>query len=212
MLRHLALRLLRHSYNEPMSGSDHVKPARPALKLTYDDFVLFPDDGKRHELIDGEHYVTPSPNVRHQAIQGELFGLLWTYLQTQPIGRVYTSRLDVVFSRFDVVEPDIVYVSHERSAKVVTKANLQGAPDLVIEIGSPSTRQRDETIKRHLYERFGVIEYWVVDPDIDVVRVYKRVGDAGFGRPIELSREAGDVLTTDLLPVLSLPLARIFRD
>jgi Uma2 family endonuclease len=207
----VAVHVLRDGYNEPMSGSDHVKPASPGLKLTYDDFVLFPDDGKLHELIDGEHYVTPSPNVRHQQIQGDLFALMWTYLEAHPIGRVFTSRLDVVFSRFDVVEPDIIYLSHERAENVVTKANLQGAPELVIEIGSPSTRQRDETIKRHLYERSGVSEYWVIDPDIDVVRVYRRTGDS-FARPIELSREAGDVLTTSLLPGLELPLARIFRE
>jgi Uma2 family endonuclease len=198
-----------------MSGGDHVKPATsvPArLKLTYDDFVLFPDDGKRHELIDGDHYVTPSPNVRHQQIQGNVFAMIWNYLEAHPIGRVFTSRLDVVFSRFDVVEPDIMYVSHERAKTVLTTADLQGAPDLVIEIGSPSTRQRDETIKRHLYERSGVSAYWVVDPDIDVVRVYTRSSDSGFGRPVELSREAGDVLTTNLLPALDLPLTRIFRE
>ena len=192
-----------------------MKPATPAqpprLKLTYDDYVLFPDDGKLHELIDGEHYVTPSPNVRHQQIQGELFGLIWSHLQTHPIGRVFISPLDVVFSSFDVVEPDIMYLSHERASNVLTTANVQGAPELVIEIGSPGTRQRDETIKRHLYERSGVTEYWVVDPDIDVVRVYRRAGEA-FARPVELSREAGDVLTTDLLPGLELPLARILRD
>jgi Uma2 family endonuclease len=88
---------------------------------------------------------------------------------------------------------------------------VQGAPELVIEIGSPSTRQRDETIKRHLYERSGVSEYWVVDPDIDVVRVYRRTSER-FDRAIELSREAGEVLTTPLLAGLELPLARIFRD
>jgi Uma2 family endonuclease len=216
MVARLASRLLGHGYNEPMSGSDHVKPAAsvaPArLKLTYDDFVLFPDDGKLHELIDGEHYVTPSPNVRHQQIQGDLFARLWNYLEAHPIGRVFSSPLDVVFSRFDVVEPDIVFLSHERANNVLTKANLQGAPELVIEIGSPSTRQRDETIKRHLYERSGVSEYWVVDPEIDVVRAYTRTADGAFERPIELSREAGDVLTTDLLPGLDLPLVRIFRD
>jgi Uma2 family endonuclease len=204
--------VLGHGYNEPMSGSDRVKPARPGVKLTYDDFVLFPDDGKLHELIDGAHYVTPSPNVRHQQIQGDLFALMWNYLEANPIGRVFTSRLDVVLSRFDVVEPDIIYLSHERAESVVTKANLQGAPELVIEIGSPSTRQRDETIKRHLYEHSGVSEYWVIDPDIHVVRVYKRIGDGGFARPIELSREAGDVLTTTLLPGLELPLARILQE
>src|SRR6476660_2950332 len=71
-------------YNEPMPGHDAMKPAHPGVKLTYDDFVQFPDDGKRHELIDGEHYVTPSPNTKHQEILGNLFALIWTHLQVHP--------------------------------------------------------------------------------------------------------------------------------
>jgi Uma2 family endonuclease len=194
-----------------MSGTDRVKPASPGLKLTYDDFVLFPDDGKRHELIDGEHYVTPSPNMRHQQISGDLFGLIWRYLEAHPIGRIFHAPLDVVFSRYDVVEPDLLYVSNARAAEVLTSANVKGAPDLVIEIGSPGTRKRDETIKRHLYERSGVSEYWVVDPEVDVVRIYRRTGEP-FGRAIELSRDAEDLLTTPSLPDLAMPLARIFRE
>jgi Uma2 family endonuclease len=193
-----------------MSGSDYVKPASPGLKLTYDDFVLFPDDGKRHELIDGEHYVTPSPNMRHQQISMNLTLMIGGWLEAHPEGRLFYAPFDVVFSKFDVVEPDVLYVSNERS-NILTAPNVQGAPDLVIEIGSPSTRQRDETIKRRLYERSDVIEYWIVDPDIEVVRVYRRNGDS-FARPTELSREAGDALTTSLLPGLELPLARIFRE
>jgi Uma2 family endonuclease len=88
---------------------------------------------------------------------------------------------------------------------------VRGAPDLVIEIGSRSTRGRDETTKRRLYERAGVAEYWFVDPEVDTVRAYRREA-ARLARPLELSREAGDVLTTDLLPGLPLPLSRIFRD
>ena len=194
-----------------MSGSDRVKPAGPGLKLTYDDFVLFPDDGKRHELIDGEHYVTPSPNTRHQTIVGTLYFLIRAHLEKRPIGRVFVAPFDVVFSRFDVVEPDILYLSNERAAEVITPQHVRGAPELVIEIGSPGTRKRDETIKRHLYERSGVSEYWVVDPDLDLIRVYRREGE-GFGRAIELSREADDLLTTPLLPGLDLSLTRIFRD
>jgi len=193
-----------------MSGSDHVKPATPGLKLTYDDFVLFPDDGKRHELIDGEHYLTASPNMRHQQISMNLTLMIGSWLEAHPQGRLFYAPFDVVFSKFDVVEPDVLYVSNERS-NVLTAPNVQGAPDLVIEIGSPSTRQRDETIKRRLYERSNVVEYWIVDPDIEVVRVYRRSGDS-FARPSELSREADDVLTTDLMPGLELPLARIFRE
>ena len=191
-----------------MAGNDDVRPT--GVKLTYDDFVLFPDDGMRHELIDGEHYVTPSPNRKHQKVSGNLFLLIGSWLEQRPIGQLFYAPFDVVFSRFDVVEPDLLYMSNERATEVLTQANVQGAPEIVIEIGSPGTRKRDETIKRRLYERTGVSEYWIVDPDIDVVRVYRRQGDE-FDRPIELRAESGDVLTTPLLPELQLPLARIFR-
>ena len=181
------------------------------MKLTYDDFVLFPDDGKRHELIDGEHYVTAAPNTKHQQVVTELIFLVRSWLEDHPIGRVFTAPFDIVLSQFDVVEPDLLYLSHERAEDVLTAQHLRGAPELVVEIGSPSTRQRDETIKRHLYERTGVSEYWFVDPELDVVRVYRREGER-FTRPMELSREAGDILTTPLLAGLTLPLDRIFRE
>jgi Uma2 family endonuclease len=137
--------------------------------------------------------------------------LIAGWLEDRPIGQIFYAPFDVVFSRYDVVEPDLLYVSNARTPAVLTPANVQGAPDLVIEIGSPGTRQRDETIKRHLYERSGVSEYCVVDPEIDVVRVYRRTGER-FDRAIELSREGGEVLTTPLLPGLALSLARIFRE
>ena len=195
-----------------MPGSDDVTPATPGgaprLKLTYDDYLLFPDDGKRHELIDGEHYVTPSPNLRHQAISGRLYLLIGTWLRDRSTGQIYYAPLDVILSRFDVVEPDLLYVSNERAAEILGQY-VTGAPDLVIEIGSPITRRRDETIKRNLYEGSGVTEYWVVDPEIDVIRVYRRSGER-FERPVELSAEAGDVLTTPLLPGLEIPLAHVF--
>ena len=117
----------------------------PRVKLTYDDFVLFPDDGKRHELVDGEHYVTPSPNTRHQQISGDLFALIWTYLEAHLVGRVFHAPYDVVFSDCDVVAPDLLYVSNERAAEVVTAQHVQGVPDVVVEIASPGTRKRDET-------------------------------------------------------------------
>jgi Uma2 family endonuclease len=181
----------------------------PGVKLTYDDFLLFPDDGLRPELIDGEHYVTAAPNLKHQQIIGSLYLLVAQWLEQHPVGQILLSPFDVVFSKFDVVEPDLLYLSNERAATVLTPANAQGVPELVIEVGSPSTRRRDETIKKRLYERVGVDEYWVFDPELDVVRVYRRVGER-FERPSELSCEAGDVLTTRLLPGLELPLTRLF--
>jgi len=167
---------------ELVPGNDDMRLSSPGVKLTYDDFVLFPDDGKRHELIDGEHYVTPSPNRKHQKISGNLFLLIGTWLEQHPIGQIYFAPFDVIFTMFDVVEPDLLYMSNERAAEVLTDANVRGAPELVIEIGSEGTRRRDETIKRRLYERAGVSEYWVVDPEIDIVRVYLAARTVSSGR------------------------------
>jgi len=192
-----------------MPGRDEMKPASSGVKLTYDDFVHFPDDGKRHELIDGEHYVTPSPNTKHQQVSGRLYLLIGTWLETNPTGQLFYAPYDVVISRFDIVEPDLLYFSNDRAATAITVLHATSAPDLVVEIGSPGTRKRDETIKRRLYERSGVLEYWVVDPEIDLIRVYRRTNDT-FDRPIELSREAGEVLSTALLPGLPIPLAKVF--
>jgi Uma2 family endonuclease len=194
-----------------MSGSDAVRPAQSRIRLTHADFELFPEDGKRHELIDGEHYVTPSPNTRHQTVALNLAVLIGNYLDAHPVGRLFMAPFDVVLTDVDVVEPDLVYVSLERVVDVLTPKHVRGAPDLVAEIGSTSTRARDETIKRRLYERAGVPEYWYIDPDVDMVRVYRREGDH-FARPSELSRESGDVLATALLPGLEMPLVRIFRE
>ena len=187
-----------------------MTPSSPGVKLTYDDFVQFPDDGLRHELIDGEHYVTPSPNTRHQAISLQLTLLIGNWLNRNPIGRLFYAPFDVVFSKFDVVEPDLLYLSNERVSDALTPLHVHGVPELVIEIGSPGTRKRDETIKRRLYERAGVEEYWVVDPEIDTIRVYRREAKT-FARVVELSSEARDVLTTSLLPGLEIPLPRVFR-
>jgi Uma2 family endonuclease len=194
-----------------MAGSDQVKPANSGVKLTWDDFVHFPDDGKRHELIGGEHYVMPPPNLRHQAISRNLLFLIQSFLQTHPIGRVYCAPLDVILSQFDVVEPDLLYVSNERREELLSGQWVTGAPDLVVEIGSPSNRRHDETIKRRLYERFAVAEYWVVDPELDAIKVYRRTGER-YERVAELMLEDDDVLTTPLLPGLEMTLARIFCD
>src|SRR5262249_8156590 len=195
-----------------MSGPDPMMPNAPGEKLTYDDFVLFPDDGRRHELIDGEHYVTPSPNLKHQRVLGSLHGLVWSSLEEHPVGKVFPSPFDVVFTKFDVVEPDLLYMSNERAAGILTPQNVRGVPELVVEIASRSTRKRDETLKRRLYEREGVSEYWVVDPALDVIRIYRRSDEGGFARPIELSRERHDVLTTPFLDGLQMSVERIFRE
>jgi len=182
-----------------------VRPGHSPTKLTYADFVLFPDDGLRHEIIDGEHYVTPAPVTRHQRISRNLLYLIQSYLEGQPIWEVFHAPYDVLLSNFDIVEPDLVYISNER-AKFITSKNLQGPPDLAIEILSPGTRRRDERLKRDLYERVGVLEYWLVDPERDVIRVYRSSGGS-FQGPVQYART--DVLTSPLMPGLELPLDRI---
>jgi Uma2 family endonuclease len=188
-----------------------MKPAGQGVKLTYDDYVLFPDDGKRHELIDGEHFVTPTPKRKHQAVSSNLHGLIWSYLQTQPIGRIFSAPFDVILSNFDVVEPDLLYISSDRMAQIETSPWVRGAPSLVVEIISPGTRKRDVIVKRRLYDRFGVDEYWIVDPELDSIDVYRRV-EGRLERTVDLSFERGEVLTTPLLPGLSLPLSKVFED
>src|SRR4249920_1493782 len=132
-----------------------LEPERSSPKLTFADYLLFPDDGLRHEIIDGEHYVTPSPATRHQRFSLSLLHLIQSYLDVQPTGELFSAPFDVVLSFTDVVVPDLIYLSRAR-AHLLTAKNLQGAPDLVVEILSPSTRPRDERLKRDLYERVGV--------------------------------------------------------
>lgn len=185
-----------------------LEPERSSTKLTFADYLLFPDDGLRHEIIDGEHYVTPSPVTRHQRIAGNLYYFIRAYLENHPIGEVFMAPFDVLLSNFDIVVPDLVYVSRGR-AHLITSKNLQGAADLVIEILSPSTRRRDERLKRDLYERVGVEEYWVVDPERDVIEVY-RSARGEFSKAVQYA--PGQVFSTPLLPGLELPVNSILSD
>lgn len=177
-------------------------------KLTYDDYLLLPEDGLRHEILDGEHYVTASPFVRHQRISGRIYRPLSTWIEERDLGEVFYASVDVVLSPHDVAVPDLFYISKER-AGIITEKNIQGAPDLIVEIISPSTRLRDEGIKLQRYSVLGVKEYWMVYPDRQITRVH-RGGGAGFRLAAELSAAAGDVLTTPLLPGLEIPLTEIF--
>ena len=195
-----------------MGGDDTMQRVQqPDTRLTYDDFLLFPDDGRRHELIDGEHYVTPSPNTRHQRLVLRLSVALAKHVEQHPdCGEVFVAPFDVVFTDFDIVEPDVLFVAGDQ-AEIVTDKHVRGAPALVVEILSPGTRRVDEKIKYRLFERTGVREYWLVDPELDLVKVFRRAADGSFPRVAEFTAEAADTLTTPLLPGLALPLATFFR-
>ncbi len=182
----------------------------PRRRLTYDDVLLFPDDGLRHEIIDGEHYVTASPVLRHQVIVGRLHFELESHLRAHPgSGQVFLAPLDVVLSQWDVVEPDLLLIGPDQP-EILTARNVQGPPALVIEVMSPSTRSRDERLKRDLFNRVGVREYWLANPDTNVVSIRRRDEGGHFGEASFLAAAEHGVLTTPLLPGLSIALDSLF--
>jgi Uma2 family endonuclease len=183
--------------------------ATTPVKLTYEDYLEFPENGGRHELVEGDHFVTPAPSTRHQIVQSNLFRLVSSFVHDRELGRVLSAPTDVVFSEHDVVQPDLLFVASAHLDRI-GEAYLAGPPDLVVEIVSEATRRRDEMLKRHLYERHGVEEYWLVDPVVEAVKVLRRSADGRFERRPELTLEAGDLLSTPLLPALEIPLQEIF--
>ncbi|MFO7845692.1 MAG: Uma2 family endonuclease [Balneolaceae bacterium] len=130
---------------------------------TYDDYRHLPDDGKQHQIIGGELYMTPAPTPYHQEISLNLASILNSYVKQHKAGSVYTAPIDVVLSMTDVVQPDLVFVAQKR-LNIITKRNIVDAPDLVVEILSESTETIDRQEKMVLYEKHGVKEYWIVDP------------------------------------------------
>jgi Uma2 family endonuclease len=177
-------------------------------QLTYEDYLLFPDDGTRHEIIDGDHCVTPAPKTKHQKVSFNLTVAVGSFVKQRGLGLVLAAPSDVILSDDNVVQPDLLFVSTAR-ANIVTEDNIRGAPDLVVEIISETTRKKDEVTKRKLYERFGVQEYWVVDPELETVKIFRRT-QQGYSRALELSKESNDILATELLAGFDLALTEIF--
>jgi len=141
------------------------------LKLTYEDFLLIPEDGRCHQIIDGEHVVNAAPIPRHQWVKKKLMRRLEDLIEEPGLGRVYDAPIDVLLSRFDVFEPDIVVLLNRSLAKLQPK-NIQGTPDLVVEVLSDSTRREDRGRKKDRYAKAGLPEYWVADPVANVVETF----------------------------------------
>lgn len=182
---------------------------RPStLQLTYEDYLLIPDDGQRHEIIDGEEHVSPSPSTPHQRIVQHFLVHLTLHVEDNQLGEVFVAPLDVILSDTNIVQPDVLYVSEER-ASIITERGIEGVPDLIVEVLSEGNRRHDEVRKRKLYARFEVPEYWIADPALETVKVYRLI-DAGYERIAELSAETADALTTPLLPDFAVALDAIF--
>lgn len=181
-----------------------------ATRMTYEEFMALPDDGKRYELIEGELILNPSPVPRHQEIVGNIYAALRGFFQTHAIGRVFLGPLDIVLADATILEPDVLAILNER-APLIGPKNVQGAPDIAVEVLSPWSRRRDEGVKRRLYEHHGVNEYWIVDPESEIVRIYRRAG-AAFDRPVEIHNDEGGSITSPLLPNFSLDVRDVFAE
>ena len=177
-------------------------------KLTIEDYWGLPEDGKRYEILEGMLEVTPSPLVEHQNVVGNLFGLLWTFLQSSPCGKVLQAPMDVILSDETVCQPDLLFVRSSRASEVI-QDRVRGAPDLVVEVLSPATAARDLSTKKQIYARHRVSEYWIVDPRAQSLqRLVLR--DLAYAPP-DLLRP-GDVLRTPLMPGLELAVSRLFAN
>lgn len=165
-----------------------------------------PDDGNRYEVIDGELYVSPPPVREHQHASGELQYRIRHYLEENPIGLLYTAPFGVILTGLNGVQPDLVYVSNEHQ-EVLTDQGVSGAPDLVVEILSPSTRSRDLGIKLRAYQAAGVPNYWVADPRSRTLEE-RILGEDGYGPPTVY--RVGETFQPALFPGLSVQVARLW--
>jgi Uma2 family endonuclease len=177
-----------------------------SLKYTHADLLAMPDDGKRREIIDGELYVTPSSVTEHQRILGNLAFAFWKFLEAHPLGDLLIAPLDIVLSEHDVLEPDLLFVLNEH--KEFPQDWVRGAPDLVVEVLSPGTEARDCGPKSKAYARYGVGEYWIVDPAAGAIEVYRLTPQ---GYQLAAKRAADETVETPLLPAFSLAVGSIFK-
>jgi Uma2 family endonuclease len=195
------------AYNVDMGEDVMGKQDVRNNQLTYEDYRHFPDDGKRHEIIDGDHYVTPAPKTKHQRIALNLTIALGSFVKQHGMGLILAAPCDVILSDENVLQPDLLFISSGRVA-IVTEANIQGAPDLIVEIISEATRKRDEVTKRKLYERFGVREYWIVDPVAKQITVLTLTGDAYAEHGVF---SEGETATSKLLDGFCVPVSDVFQ-
>ena len=179
-----------------------------ASKVSYADLAQWPDDGRRYELYDGEVVVVPAPVPRHQRAVLRIARILDEYARDHR-GEAFGAPLDIVVSRFDLVQPDVVYVGRERRSQIDLDRPLRFPPDLAVELLSPGTESIDRGRKMQLLARFGVPEYWLVDPYEHTVEVY-RLTDGAY----QLTQRAveGDVVHSATLAGLEFPCAQIFAD
>jgi len=176
--------------------------------VTVDDLQAMPDDGNRYEVIGGEILMSRAPGLTHQRISGKLYRLLGNYLDTNPIGEVLATP-GIVFSEIDGVIPDIVFFTHDRAKLILSAERIIAAPDLIVEIVSPGSdnQRRDRVVKKQLYAKFGVREYWIADPESMTIEIITCNADV---QPQSAVFQADDEIESTVLPGFSFKVSSIF--
>jgi Uma2 family endonuclease len=181
-----------------------MKAVRP--RVSYADLERAPEDGRRYELYDGERFVVPAPLPKHQLVGLAVSDIVRAYAREHG-GFAVISPIDIVFSEFDVLQPDVIYFSPARAHLVDVNRVIRDAPDLCVEVLSPSTAATDRGKKMQMFARYGVREYWIVDPAAESIEVYELSGSA---YALLLTAASADIVTPAILPGLSFPAARLF--
>lgn len=145
-------------------------PIPQSRGVTYDDYMLMPDDGQRYEVLEGELFVAPSPDFAHQDVIWGLGSSLRRFVQTNRLGVVVGAPMDVVLAFNTIVQPDLLFIREDRRG--IISDRVHGPPDLCVEALSPSTSSHDRTRQKELYARFGVREYWIIDTDCETITVF----------------------------------------
>jgi len=187
----------------PVEGASELPPVKK--HCTYADYLKL-DDANRYELIEGELAVTPSPGLKHQHVTDNLATEIKSFVLENGAGIVIQSPFDVVLAEGVVLQPDVLFVSRERY-HLFTRSCLHGAPDLVVEVISPSTGGRDRIKKSRLYRRYGVLELWLIDPEARTAEVLTN-GEKGWYQAGAYDDE--DFLTSPILPGLQINLNEVF--
>ena len=175
-------------------------------KLSFEEFRQLPCDGKRYELVRGEVHVTPAPNTKHQFVVHNLDMSLGLFVQKNNLGEVWESPLDVRLGEDTALQPDLIFISNAR-AGIIQENWIAGAPDLVVEVLSPSTVAHDRTTKLGIYAAAGVPEFWLIDSQAKTVEVLKLEGKKYF---VEATHAGDQVLASSLFPGWQLPLNDLF--
>lgn len=176
-------------------------------RVSYADLQRIPEDGHRYELYDGELYVVPSPLPIHQIVVQRLFLALNDFTKRHG-GQAFVAPFDVVLSEFNVIQPDILYFGPESAARINLREHVRFAPELAIEVLSPSTARNDRGRKRDLLARYRIPEYWIVDADARQIEV-STLREGGYGEPAIVR---GERLRSATIAGMEIDLIALFQD